>query len=102
MAALFALLLGYFLVYGRVSGVFFGIVTFATTLVLAAFFDQTAGPEWAIGPARFNGYNGMIGIPSPDRCPGPTATDLTLRGQRTLLFRAGAAAGCAISACACW
>lgn len=63
VAALFAMLLGYFLVYGRVSGVFFGIVTFATTLALAAFFGQTAGPEWAIGQARFNGFNGMIGMP---------------------------------------
>jgi branched-chain amino acid transport system permease protein len=63
IAALFALMLGYFLVYGRVSGVFFGIVTFATTLALAAFFGQTAGPEWAIGTARFNGFNGMIGMP---------------------------------------
>jgi urea transport system permease protein len=44
VAALFALLLGYFLIWGRVSGVFFGIVTFATTLALAAFFGQTAGP----------------------------------------------------------
>ena len=43
--------------------VFFGIVTFATTLALAAFFGQTAGPEWAIGQARFNGFNGMIGMP---------------------------------------
>ena len=47
--ALFAAVLGYFMIYGRVSGVFFGIVTFATTLVLAAFMAQTAGPEWAIG-----------------------------------------------------
>ncbi len=64
VAALFAALLGYFLIYGRVSGVFFGIVTFATTLALAAFFGQTAGPEWAIGKARFNGFNGMIGMPA--------------------------------------
>jgi branched-chain amino acid transport system permease protein len=46
-----------------VSGVFFGIVTFATTLALAAFMHQTAGPEWAIGKARFNGFNGMGGMP---------------------------------------
>ena len=51
------------MIYGRVSGVFFGIVTFATTLALAAFMGQTAGPEWAIGRARFNGFNGMGGMP---------------------------------------
>ena len=36
---------------------------FATTLALAAFMGQTAGPEWAIGRARFNGFNGMGGMP---------------------------------------
>ncbi|MEQ9639702.1 MAG: branched-chain amino acid ABC transporter permease [Alphaproteobacteria bacterium] len=63
LAALFAAVLGYFMIYGRVGGVFFGIVTFATTLALAAFMHQTAGPEWKIGKARFNGFNGMGGMP---------------------------------------
>lgn len=63
LAALVAAVLGYFMIYGRVSGVFFGIVTFATTLAVAAFMHQTAGPEWAIGKARFNGFNGMGGMP---------------------------------------
>ena len=62
-SALCAAVLGYFMIYGRVSGVFFGIVTFATTMALAAFMGQTAGPEWAIGSARFNGFNGMGGMP---------------------------------------
>src|SRR5690606_10536654 len=63
LAALFALVLGYFLIWGRVGGVFFGIVTFAVTLALSAFMGQTAGPEWRIGDARFNGFNGMGGMP---------------------------------------
>lgn len=63
LSAVCAAILGYFMIYGRVSGVFFGIVTFATTLALAAFMGQTAGPEWAIGTARFNGFNGMGGMP---------------------------------------
>ncbi len=63
LAALFSAVLGYFMIYGRIGGVFFGIVTFATTLALAAFMGQTAGPEWAIGTARFNGFNGMGGMP---------------------------------------
>jgi len=64
IAAAFAAVLGYFMIYGRVGGVYFGIVTFATTLALAAFMGQTAGPEWAIGRARFNGFNGMGGMPT--------------------------------------
>ena len=62
VAAAVAALLGYFMIWGRVSGVFFGIVTLAATLVLAFFLGQTAGPEWRIGRARLNGFNGMKGM----------------------------------------
>ncbi len=59
LAALAAAVLGYFMIWGRVGGVFFGIVTLSATLVLAFFLGQTAGPEWHIGNARLNGFNGM-------------------------------------------
>ena len=62
LAAMAAVVLGYFMIYGRISGVFFGIVTLSTTLALAAFVGQTAGPEWTIGTARLNGFNGMQGM----------------------------------------
>jgi branched-chain amino acid transport system permease protein len=62
VTALAAALLGYFMIYGRIGGVFFGIVTFAVTLALAFFLNQTAGPEWHIGKARLNGFNGMQGM----------------------------------------
>ncbi|HEX2527935.1 MAG TPA: branched-chain amino acid ABC transporter permease [Geminicoccus sp.] len=63
MAGLLALLIGYFMIYGRITGVFVGIVTLSLTLTLATFVNQTAGPEWRIGRARLNGYNGMTRIP---------------------------------------
>jgi urea transport system permease protein len=59
LAAVAAMVLGYFIIWGGVSGVFVGIVTLSATLVLAFFLGQTAGPEWHIGPARLNGFNGM-------------------------------------------
>ena len=62
-SALFAVILGYFLFFGRISGVFLGIVTLSITLVLERFMAQTAGPEWHIGAARLNGFNGMSGMP---------------------------------------
>ena len=40
-------------------GVFVGIVTLSVTLVFETFMAQTAGPEWRIGSARLNGFNGM-------------------------------------------
>ena len=63
LSALFAAVLGYFMFFGRISGVFLGIVTLSVTLVLERFMSQTAGPEWHIGAARLNGYNGMNGMP---------------------------------------
>jgi urea transport system permease protein len=63
LAAAFAAVLGYFLFFGRISGVFLGIVTLSVTLVFERFMAQTAGPEWAIGAARLNGFNGMSGMP---------------------------------------
>lgn len=59
LSALAAVVLGYFMIWGRVGGVFFGIVTLSATLVLSFFLGQTAGPEWHIGSARLNGFNGM-------------------------------------------
>lgn len=62
-AGLFALVIGYFMFYGHIKGVFVGIVTLSVTLVLETFMAQTAGPEWTIGSARLNGFNGMSGMP---------------------------------------
>jgi ABC-type branched-subunit amino acid transport system permease subunit len=63
VTAVFATVLGYFLYFGRISGVFLGIVTLSVTLVFERFMAQTAGPEWHIGVARLNGFNGMSGMP---------------------------------------
>jgi branched-chain amino acid transport system permease protein len=57
--ALVAAVLGWFMFYGGVNDVFVGLTTLALTLVLQTFMAQTAGPEWTVGEARLNGYNGM-------------------------------------------
>ena len=64
ISAVCAAILGYFLFFGRISGVFLGIVTLSVTLVMERFISQTAGPEWHIGTARRNGFNGMGAMPS--------------------------------------
>lgn len=63
VSAVAAALIGYMIFFGRIKGVFIGIVTLSVTLVLETFMAQTAGPQWAIGEARLNGYNGMGGMP---------------------------------------
>jgi branched-chain amino acid transport system permease protein len=56
-----ALLVGYFLFYGRLSDVYGAIVTLVLSLVLYAFAVSTAGDEWVIGVARLGGFNGLFG-----------------------------------------
>ena len=61
---IFGAIVGYFLFYWGIYDVFIGIVTLAITLVLETFMQQTAGPEYVIGKARLNGFNGMQGMPT--------------------------------------
>lgn len=63
LAGIVAAALGYLMFYGGVTGIFIGIVTLSFTLVLETFMSQTAGPQWTIGDARLNGFNGMSGMP---------------------------------------
>jgi ABC-type branched-subunit amino acid transport system permease subunit len=72
LAAVFAVVLGmmvaaafgYFVFFGRVSGLIVPVLTFVLTLILETFLGQTARPEWKIGRALLGGYNGMTNIPS--------------------------------------
>ena len=92
LSAIVAAVLGYFLFFGRISGVFLGIVTLAVTLVLERFMAQTAGPEWHIGSARLNGFNGMNGMPNSDDPLARRGRPARARaGPAALLFRARAA-----------
>lgn len=62
-AMLLAAVIGYFMFYGRVSTLNVAILTLAVTLLLYALFNAMADPRYAIGDAKFGGFNGMVGIP---------------------------------------
>jgi len=85
LTALFAALVAYFMFYGGVGNVFVGIVTLSITLVMETFMAQTAGPEWAIGSARLNGFNGMSNMP-PLTMPGIVEGGLVLEGNALYWF----------------
>jgi branched-chain amino acid transport system permease protein len=87
LVGLCAGLLGYFMFYGGIREVFVGIVTLSVTLVFETFMAQTAGPEWAIGEARLNGFNGMSGMP-PLTIPWP-GENIALEGSRLFWFLLG-------------
>ncbi len=61
--AAFAMLLGYFMFYGRLSDIYLAVVTLAVTLIFYAFIRSTSGEEYAIGSARLMGFNGISSIP---------------------------------------
>ncbi|MBP2249735.1 branched-chain amino acid transport system permease protein [Halarchaeum solikamskense] len=64
IAALAALVLGYFMFYGEVRDVYVTILTLVVALVLNTFMAQTAGAEWTIGSVALGGFNGIPAIPS--------------------------------------
>lgn len=63
LPAAFALALGWFMFYGRLGGVYVGVVTLTVTLILFKLANGAAGPEYAIGAARLGGANGVPSTP---------------------------------------
>jgi ABC-type branched-subunit amino acid transport system permease subunit len=64
VAMLFAAVLGYFLIYGRVSDIYLSVITLVVTLILEKGIRSTSGPEYVIGSVRLNGQNGIPSVPS--------------------------------------
>ena len=100
LGALFALVLGYFMFYGEIRGVFVGIVTLSVTLVFETFMAQTAGPAVADRRrARLNGFNGMSGHPAADH-PLAGGDIMLFAGTGLYYVLLGAADRSATSGCA--
>ena len=59
---LFAAALGAMMFYGRLSDVYLGVITLVVTLLFFRFMNSTAGPEYVIGTARLDGFNGIPGF----------------------------------------
>lgn len=59
--AILAAIFGYFMFYGRVSGVYVAIITLSVTLILELIFSSATGVS--IGSADLGGYNGLNLIP---------------------------------------
>ena len=60
---LFALLLGCFMMYGRISDIYLSVITLVVTLIFEKGVRATSGPEYVIGSVRLNGQNGIPGLP---------------------------------------
>ena len=66
---IFAVLLGYFMFYSRLTSIYVAVITLVVTLIIYKFMGQTAKPSYMIGNASLGGYNGIPAIP-PLNAPG--------------------------------
>ena len=64
LPSLFALALGYFMFYGRISDVYVGVITLTVSLILFSLFNSTSDSSYRIGSAVLGGFNGMPGVPT--------------------------------------
>jgi branched-chain amino acid transport system permease protein len=72
---IFAALLGYFMIYGRVSDVYLAVITLTVSLIFYHLINGTSGPDYVLGRARLGGHNGIPGIP-PINIPGNAGAQL--------------------------
>jgi branched-chain amino acid transport system permease protein len=61
--SIFAAMLGYFMIYGRISDIYLSVITLVVTLIFEKAIRSTSGPEYVIGSVRLNGQNGIPGVP---------------------------------------
>jgi ABC-type branched-subunit amino acid transport system permease subunit len=62
--ALFALALGSFMFYARISDVYLGVITLTVSLILFNLVNSTSGDQYRIGSAPLGGFNGIPSIPT--------------------------------------
>jgi branched-chain amino acid transport system permease protein len=67
-----ALLMGYFLFYGRISDVYLGVITLTASLILFHLVNTVSGSDFRVGEVALGGYNGIPGVP-PINWPGDAA-----------------------------
>jgi len=61
---LFAAILGYFMIYGRISDIYLSVITLVVTLIFEKGIRATSGDRFVIGSVRLNGQNGIPTVPS--------------------------------------
>ena len=59
-------ILGYFMIYGRISEIYLSVITLVFTLILEKGIRATSGEQYVIGTVRLNGQNGIPTVPQLD------------------------------------
>jgi branched-chain amino acid transport system permease protein len=83
LPVLLAVLLGYFMFYGRVSNVYLAVITLAVSLIFYYLIGATAGSEYRVGTALLGGFNGIPSVP-PINLPGNPEVQVVYEGLYVL------------------
>lgn len=59
-----AAVIGYFMIYGKLSDIYFSVMTLVITLIMNKAMRATSGSQYVVGDVRLNGQNGIPGVPS--------------------------------------
>ncbi|HLS51910.1 MAG TPA: branched-chain amino acid ABC transporter permease [Burkholderiaceae bacterium] len=62
-AVIFAACVGYFTFYGRVSDIYFAVISLTIPLILLNLVNSASGPAYQFGEVHLGGYNGIPGVP---------------------------------------
>ena len=63
LPAVFATILGYFMIYGRISNIYFTVITMVVTIVLEKAIRATSDESFVVGDVWLRGQNGIAGLP---------------------------------------
>ncbi|HEX7045039.1 MAG TPA: branched-chain amino acid ABC transporter permease [Burkholderiales bacterium] len=58
-----AAVIGYFAFFGRISDVYFAVISLTVSLILYNLINSTSGAAYRIGDAPLGGYNGIPSVP---------------------------------------
>tara|TARA_Y100001970_G_scaffold267935_1_gene358566 strand:+ start:24863 stop:25966 length:1104 start_codon:yes stop_codon:yes gene_type:complete len=76
-AACAAAIFGYFMIYGRISNIYFSAITLVFTLILEKAIRSTSGDQYIIGSVKLKGQNGIPNVPQIE-IPWESGVNLTI------------------------
>ena len=79
LGSIVALILGYFMIYGRISKIYFTVITLVITVVLEKAVRATSDERFTIGSVPLRGQNGISNVPDL-QVPWDTSQTLFLDG----------------------
>src|SRR5690606_36116924 len=75
-----AAFVGYFTFFGRISDVYFAVISLTIPLILFSLINSASGPAYQFGKVHIGGYNGIPGVP-PLNIPFDPSAVLSFEGM---------------------